>query len=83
VNFFKFLLDDYKVHAVIDISARVFPVPLIGACIVLLERCSSENERGGNKTVFMYLDVSKGGIDADEILKLIDEVKTKTSSEQA
>jgi type I restriction-modification system DNA methylase subunit len=83
VNFFKFLLDNYKVHAVIDISARVFPVPLIGACIVLLERCSSENERGGNKTVFMYLDVSKGGIDVDEILKLIDEVKTKTSSGQA
>ncbi|MEM2472756.1 MAG: N-6 DNA methylase [Sulfolobales archaeon] len=83
VNFFKFLLDHYKVHAVIDISARVFPIPLIGACIVLLERSSSENERGGNKTVFMYLDVSKGGIDVDEILKLIDEVKIKTSSGQA
>ena len=83
VNFFKFLLDHYKVHAVIDISARVFPVPLIGACIVLLERCSSENERGGNKTAFIYLDVSKGGIDVDEILKLIDEVKTKTTSGQA
>ena len=83
VNFFKFLLDHYKVHAVIDISARVFPIPLIGACIVLLERSSSENERRGNKTVFMYLDVSKGGIDVDEILKLIDEVKIKTSSGQA
>jgi type I restriction-modification system DNA methylase subunit len=82
-NFFKFLLDYYKIHAVIDISARVFPVPLIGACIVLLEKCSNEGERRNNKTVFMYLDVSKGSMDVDEVLKLIDEAKSKILPGQA
>ena len=77
VNFFRFLLDNYKVHAIIDISARVFPVPLIGACIILLEKYSDEGERRNNKTVFMYLDVSKGYMDVDEILKLIDNAKTE------
>jgi hypothetical protein len=83
VNFFRFLLDNYKVHAIIDISARVFPVPLIGACIVLLEKYSDEGERRNNKTVFMYLDVSKGYMDVDEILKLIDEAKTEALPGQA
>jgi type I restriction-modification system DNA methylase subunit len=82
-NFFRFLLDHYKIHAVIDISARVFPVPLIGTCIVLLERCSNENERKGNKSLFIYLDISKGGIDVDEILRLIDEAKSKILPGQA
>jgi type I restriction-modification system DNA methylase subunit len=83
MNFFRFLLDNYKVHAIIDISARVFPVPLIGACIVLLEKCSDEGERRNNKTVLMYLDVSKGYMDVDEILKLIDEAKTEALPGQA
>jgi type I restriction-modification system DNA methylase subunit len=82
-DFFKFLLDHYKIHAIIDISARVFPVPLIGTCIVLLERCSNENERKGDKSLFIYLDISKGGIDVDEILRLIDEAKSKILPGQA
>jgi len=38
VDFGRFLLENFKVKALVDISARVFPVPLIGACIVLLEK---------------------------------------------
>jgi type I restriction-modification system DNA methylase subunit len=76
MNFFRFLLDNYKVHAIIDVSARVFPVPLIGACIVLLEKCSNTEERNGNKVVFMYLDISKGMMDINETLKLIEEAKS-------
>jgi len=82
-NFFRFLLDHYKIHAIIDISARVFPVPLIGACIVLLERSSDENERKSNKAVFIYLDISKGAMNVDEILKLVDEAKTEALPGQA
>ena len=82
-NFFKFLLDHYKIHAVIDISTRVFPVPLIGTSIVLLERCSNESERRSNKTLFMYLEVSKGGVNVDEILKFIDEAKSEMLPGQA
>uniref|UniRef100_A0A7J3Z9D4 Site-specific DNA-methyltransferase (adenine-specific) n=1 Tax=Ignisphaera aggregans TaxID=334771 RepID=A0A7J3Z9D4_9CREN len=81
-NFFKFLLDNYKVHAVIDISARVFPVPLIGTCVILLERCSRKEERSSNVAVFSYLDVSRGSIDVDEILKFIESVKNLATVKQ-
>ncbi len=75
LQFFRYMLDHYKVYAVIDISARVFPVPLIGTCIVLLERSSDKSARDNNKVVFAYLDVSRGGIDVDEILRFIEEVR--------
>jgi len=82
MSFFKFLLDNYKVHAVIDISARVFPVPLIGACIILLEKASNAVERDNNKVVFMYLDLTRGSMDVDVILKLVEEAKTKPTTGQ-
>jgi type I restriction-modification system DNA methylase subunit len=75
LQFFRYMLDHYKVYAVIDISARVFPVPLIGTCIVLLERSSDKSARDNNKVVFAYLDVSRGSIDVDEILRFIEEVR--------
>ncbi len=75
-SFFKFLLDNYKIHAIIDISARIFPVPLIGTCIVLLEKTSNVEERNSNRTVFMYLDLSRGAMDVDEVLKLMEEART-------
>ncbi len=73
-NFLKFMLDNYKVHAIIDISARVFPVPSIGTCIVLLEKCSKKEERDSNIAVFAYLDISKGDIDVDEVLRFTESV---------
>jgi type I restriction-modification system DNA methylase subunit len=81
-NFLKFILDNYKVHAIIDISARVFPVPLIGACIILLEKSSNVEERDSNRVVFMYLDLTRGTVDVDEILKLVEEAKTRGTSGQ-
>jgi len=64
------------VHAVIDISARVFPVPLIGACIVLLEKCPNQDERLNNRTVFMYLDISRGNLDVNEVLELLERARS-------
>jgi len=72
VNFFRFLLDHYKVHAVVDISARVFPVPLVGACIVLLEKSSNAAERRDNMTAFVYLDLPKGALEVDKVLELVE-----------
>ncbi|MEM4030184.1 MAG: N-6 DNA methylase [Thermofilaceae archaeon] len=73
VHFGNFLLDHFKIKAVIDISARVFPVPLIGACIILLEKCSNEEERNANRAVFVYLDLERGGeLRVDEVLDAIE-----------
>ncbi|MEM3104281.1 MAG: N-6 DNA methylase [Candidatus Bathyarchaeia archaeon] len=73
VDFGKFLLNNFKVKALIDISSRVFPVPLIGTCIILLEKCSRKEEREENDAVFMYLDVEKeGSLQVEEILDAIE-----------
>jgi type I restriction-modification system DNA methylase subunit len=49
IDFGRFLLDHFKVKAVIDISARVFPIPLIGTCIILLEKEPEEEARDENQ----------------------------------
>ncbi|MEM3387406.1 MAG: N-6 DNA methylase [Nitrososphaerales archaeon] len=73
VDFGCFLLDHFKVKALIDISARVFPVPLIGTCIILLEKCSNGKERDDNQTVFMYADIAETeAFKVDKILEAIE-----------
>ncbi|MGC9014801.1 MAG: N-6 DNA methylase, partial [Thermoproteota archaeon] len=73
VDFGKFLLDHFKINALIDISSRVFPVPLIGACIILLEKCEDERERSENEVVFMYLDIEREeSFQVEDILRAID-----------
>jgi type I restriction-modification system DNA methylase subunit len=73
VDFGRFLLDHFKVKALIDISARVFPVPLIGTCIILLERCTNQKERENNQAVFMYADLAEGEVfEVDEVLGAIE-----------
>ena len=62
VDFGRYLLENFKVKALIDISARVFPVPLIGTCIILLEKPAPGEPLEDNKVVFMYLRIPKGGI---------------------
>jgi type I restriction-modification system DNA methylase subunit len=75
IGFMKYLTDNFKVEAIIDISPRVFTVPLIGTCIVLLEKSSNVNERKENTTVLMY--ISREGINVDDILKAIKDAKNK------
>ena len=82
VRFGRLLADHFKIHAIIDISSRVFPVPLIGSCIVLLEKSRSEAERNANDVAFAYLKIKKEGVDVSQILKLVEEKKpTIVSSE--
>jgi type I restriction-modification system DNA methylase subunit len=75
IGFMKYLTDNFKVEAIIDISPRVFTVPLIGTCIVLLEKSSNVNERNENTTVLMH--ISGEGINVDDILKAIKDAKNK------
>ena len=56
-DFGRYLLENWKVKAIIDISARVFPVPLIGTCIILLEKPADGEDISENDVVFAYLDI--------------------------
>ncbi len=75
VGFFRYLLDHYKVHAVIDISTRVFPVPLISTCIVLLEKSGKKEDRDENNVVFAYLDPGRE-VDVGKVLELVEKARS-------
>ena len=82
VDFGRFLLDHFKVKAIIDVSARVFPIPLIGTCIILLEKEPEEKARDDNQVTFLYLDIPKGSsFDVEGILKLIESGGSLKSTE--
>lgn len=73
IDFGRFLLDHFKVKAVIDISARVFPIPLIGTCILLLEKEPEGKSRDKNQTILLYLNVPKGSnFDVEGLLEIIE-----------
>ncbi|MEM2233162.1 MAG: N-6 DNA methylase [Nitrososphaerota archaeon] len=74
VDFGRYLLENWKVKAVIDISVRVFPVPLTGTCIVLLEKPYPGEDVNENEALFMYVDVPENGVfDVDAILKALED----------
>jgi hypothetical protein len=77
IRFGRLLADHFKIHAIIDIASRVFPVPLIGTCIILLERCLDDAKRDSNTIVFAYLNIKRGRIDVSKVLKDIDDKESK------
>jgi hypothetical protein len=80
MRFGRLIADYFKIRAIVDISTRVFPVPLVGTCIVLLERSSNESERDNNNVVFVYLNIRRGGINVAEVLRLVEEERPTTIS---
>ncbi|MGB9693268.1 MAG: Eco57I restriction-modification methylase domain-containing protein, partial [Fervidobacterium sp.] len=56
INFANFLLDNFKVKAIIDFNQRLFRIPLIATCVLLLEKEENQREREHNKTTFIYVD---------------------------
>ncbi|MEM3013430.1 MAG: N-6 DNA methylase [Candidatus Bathyarchaeia archaeon] len=56
INFANFLSDHFKVKAIIDFNQRLFRIPLIATCVILLEKEKNEKARKENKTLFMYVD---------------------------
>ena len=77
INFCNFLLDHFKVKAVIDFNQRLFRVPLIATCVLLLEKEENAKDRNKNKAVFLYVNAESK---VEEILDAIDnseEWKTK------
>jgi type I restriction-modification system DNA methylase subunit len=79
IGFIRYLSENFKIYAVIDISTRVFPVPLIGTCIILLEKCPDEGERNDNFITLMYLH-PKSTIDVDHVLKVLEDSKGMSGS---
>lgn len=69
VAFSKFLTSNFKVKAVIDFSNRLFRIPIIATCVILLEKCSIKDERDNNNAVFAYVN---GKTTVDALLDLVE-----------
>lgn len=68
-HFVNFLLDHFKVKAVIDFNQRLFRIPLVATCILLLEKEKDAKKRSLNQTVFLYVDKEAN---VEEILDAIE-----------
>jgi|GEM_PF-6864678 len=55
-NFTKFLLDHFKIKAIIDFNQRLFRLPLIATCLILLEKEKNKKARNENLSTFMYIE---------------------------
>jgi len=75
IKFGNFLLDNFKIKAVIDIPLRLFTA-LITTTIILLEKCDDESQRNENEVVFIRIPTNVEDIKADELLDAINNKKS-------
>ena len=73
VEFGKFLLDHYKIKALIDISYRLFTA-LISTVIILAERTSNEKERAQNKVLLVRVPPIDGKLSNADVEKKLEQV---------
>lgn len=69
VSFANYLQDHFRIHAVVDLGPRIFPIPLIATCLILLERCESQAKRGSTKTMFAYVNERVSVDDLADLLR--------------
>jgi type I restriction-modification system DNA methylase subunit len=83
VEFGKFLLDNYKIKALIDVSYRLFTA-LISTVIVLAEKSSNEAERAKNRVLLVRvppIDGKLGNMDVERRLEDIFDCLVKAIDE--
>jgi type I restriction-modification system DNA methylase subunit len=68
----NFLLDHYRVRAVIDFTLRLFRA-LTSTCVILLEREEDPKRRDDNEVVFIHMPGSVESIEVEEILRAVEE----------
>jgi type I restriction-modification system DNA methylase subunit len=67
----NFILDHFKVVAVIDFAMRLFDA-LVSTCIILLEKCSDETERKRNEIIYIRIPGEVVSLSVDELLEIIE-----------
>jgi hypothetical protein len=70
VRFSNFLIDHYKIRAIIDFPQRIFSIPLISTLVILMEKCSDEGGRMENDVKFIYVG---GEVTVDKLLRIVNE----------
>jgi type I restriction-modification system DNA methylase subunit len=76
IGFGQFLLDNYKVKAIVDFTLRLFTA-LISTCVILAEKEEDISKLAENEVVFIHIPGTIESIDVNEILKVIEERKSE------
>jgi len=80
IGFGNFLLDNFRVKAIIDFAAKLFEGALITTCIVLAEKESDKSKRLKNEVAFIHIP---GEVESADIEGLLRAVETGSSKEYA
>jgi len=73
IEFGKFLLDNYKIKALIDVSYRLFTA-LISTVIVLAEKSSNEAERAQNKVLLVRVPPIDDKLSNTDVEKRLEDI---------
>jgi len=73
VEFGRFLLDNYKIKALIDVSYRLFTA-LISTVIVLAEKSSNEAERMRNKVLLVRIPPIDGKLSNADVERRLEDI---------
>ncbi len=77
IKFGNFLLDHFKINAVIDITLRLFKDALITTCILLAERETDKTRRLENNVAFIRIPGEVESMDdVEELRKAVDTYKS-------
>ena len=78
IGFGKFLLDNFKIKAIVDFTLRLFTA-LISACVILLEKTPDEHEREESEIVFISIPGQHESIEINKILSVIKQKKAPSA----
>lgn len=78
IGFGNFLLDHFRIKAIIDIALKLFKGALITTCIVLAEKESDETKRLENEVAFIHIP---GKVESENVDALLEAVEIGSSEE--
>jgi hypothetical protein len=78
IGFGNFLLDNFRIKAIIDIALKLFKGALITTCIVLAEREADEARRLENEVAFIHIP---GEVESEHVERLLEAVRTGSSKD--
>lgn len=78
IGFGSFLLDNFRIKAIIDTALKLFKDALVTTCIVLAERESDEAKRLENEVVFIHIP---GEVKSADVGRLLRAVETGSSDD--
>jgi type I restriction-modification system DNA methylase subunit len=77
IGFANFLLDHFRIKAILDFALKLFKDALVTTCIVLAEKESDESRRLENEVAFMHIPGEVESAEVGELLRAVEAGKSE------